>query len=116
LRLQEQNALATAKKSEAGGAEDCWIFKKRELEQVKITLQERKEREEEESKNATNISEEEQAAKNEFDSSSTESSKGGNESAFSPDQSKDEDSGKCVICVMLSHIHMSNKLILALFV
>jgi hypothetical protein len=24
LRLQEKNALATAKKSEAGGAEDCW--------------------------------------------------------------------------------------------
>jgi hypothetical protein len=24
LRLLEQNALATTKKSEAGGAEDCW--------------------------------------------------------------------------------------------
>jgi hypothetical protein len=93
--------LQQPKKSEAGGAEDNWIFfLRRELEQVNIALQEKKEREDEESKNATKVSEEEEAAKNEFDSFSTESSKGSNESAFSPDQSKDEDSGKClsVLC------------------
>jgi hypothetical protein len=51
---------------------------------------------EEESKNATKVAEEDEAANNEFDSSWTESSKDGNESAFSPDQSKDEDYGKCL--------------------
>jgi hypothetical protein len=69
---------------------------------VKIALQEKKEREEEQSNNATKVAEEEEAAKNEFDYSLTESSKGYNESAFSPDQSKDEDedSSKClsVLC------------------
>jgi hypothetical protein len=61
------------------------------LEQVKISLQEKKE---------TKVSEEEEAANNEFDSSSTERSKGGNENAFSPDQSEYEDSSKClsVLC------------------
>jgi hypothetical protein len=74
--------------------------KKRELEQVKIDLQEKKEMEEEQSSNATKVAEEEEAAKNEFDYSSTESSKGGNESAFSLDQSEKEYSGKClsVLC------------------
>jgi hypothetical protein len=70
------------------------------LEKVKIALQEKKEFEEEESKFATKVAEEEKSAKNEFDYSSTESSKGGNDSAFSPDQSEDEDSCKClsVLC------------------
>jgi hypothetical protein len=87
---------------QAGDAEDCKKEKKeRELEQVKIALQEKKDREEEESKIAIKVAEEEESAKNdglstqpEFDSSSTESSKGGSESAFSPYQSEDEDPGK----------------------
>jgi hypothetical protein len=40
---------------------------------VKIALQEKKEREEEESKNATKVAEEAEVAKKELDSSSTES-------------------------------------------
>jgi hypothetical protein len=69
--------------------------KKHELEQVNIALQEKKEREEEESNIAMKVAEEEEAAKNELDSSSTKSSKGGNESAFSLSQSEDKDSIKC---------------------
>jgi hypothetical protein len=57
-------------------------------------------REKEESKIAMKVAEQEKEAKNEFDYSSTESSKGGNESSFSPDQSEDEDFSKClsVLC------------------
>jgi hypothetical protein len=98
LRLQEQNALATAKKKDKLEAQKIAVNrrKKRELEQVKISLQQNKERGEDQSKNATKVAEEKEASKHEFDSSSTESSKGGNVSAFSPEQCKDEDSGKCL--------------------
>jgi hypothetical protein len=73
-----------------------------ELEKVKIALQEKKAREDEEAKIAMKITEEEKAeVKNyglstqpELDSSSTESSKGGSESALSPEQSEDKDPGK----------------------
>jgi hypothetical protein len=60
----------------------------------------KKEREEEQSKNTTKVAEEKEASNNEFDYSSTESPKGGNDSAFSPEQSEDEDSSKClsVLC------------------
>jgi hypothetical protein len=83
---------------------------------VKIALQEKKEREEEESKISTKVAEEEEAAKNEFDYSLTESSKGGNESAFSPDQSEDKSSGSVYLCYVIpsSHVYEAHLIILCL--
>jgi hypothetical protein len=96
MRLQQQQ------QSKAGGAEDCEKEEKRtRVGASEDFLQEKKEREEEESKIAMKVVEEEEAVKNdglstqpEFDSSLTESSKGGSESALSPEQSEDKDPGK----------------------
>jgi hypothetical protein len=75
LRLQEQNALATAKRKASLEAQKIAGNRKSDLEKMKIPLQEKKEREEEESKIATKIAEEGEAATNEFYFSATERSK-----------------------------------------
>jgi hypothetical protein len=90
MRLQQPKKAKLEAQKIAGNRKKC------ESEQVKIALQENKEREEEESKMLTKVAEEEEAAKNEFNSSSNEISKGGNESAFSPEQSEDKDFSKCL--------------------
>jgi hypothetical protein len=59
LRLQEQNALATAKKKDKLEAQKIAVNRRNkcELEQVRIALQQKKEREEGQSKNSTKVAE-----------------------------------------------------------
>jgi hypothetical protein len=104
-RELEQVKVATQKKKanlELGANIAMQKKKVRELEQVKVVMENKKAREEDEVNLARKVSEEEDSKANhdgistqhELDSSSTESSNGGSESAFSPDQSGDEYPGK----------------------